>query len=320
MVGLDEKKARCIICGGNDYDTLYTSLPDYLMSDFSIQASYVRCKTCGLIFQITDESIDLSEFYPHDYDPYITEEYINGLSIFQRFLFYYGIQKRRRIVERFKDSGNILDIGCSTGIFLTEMQKTGKWNCFGVEPNPYAASTGQKLGLRIHIGKFEETFFPEAYFDVITMWDVLEHVTNPKNTISEIYRILSNDGVLVVRLPNYDSLDAKMFGQYWAGFDPPRHLFVFNRSTLSNLFRQCGFEIIYKTTNVGAFPTFLLSFRFLITSNPQKFHLLGYLYNYLSNPIFRILLSPLFFMIGFLSLGPSLVVVAKKVYDRNSEN
>jgi len=320
MVGLSKENTQCIICGSSDYDTLYTSLPDYLMNDFSIQASYVRCKVCGLIYQKRDDSIDLSVFYPNDYEPYITEDYINNLSRPQRFLFHYGIQKRKRLVEKFKASGNILDIGCSTGIFLLEMQKTNKWNCFGVEPNAYAASIGRDLDLRIYNSKLEETSFPEAYFDVVTMWDVLEHVINPKNIISEINRILRDDGVLVVRLPNYDSLDAKLFGQFWAGFDPPRHLFVFNHSTLSNLFRQCGFEIIYKTTNVGAFPTFLLSFRFLITSNPQKFHLLGYLYHYLSKPIFRVILSPLFFMIGFLSLGPSLVVVAKKAYDRNSKN
>lgn len=313
MVGLNEM-LKCIVCNSVDYKILYESLPDYLLSNFSVQATYVQCQNCGLIFQHPPAlTTDINEYYPERYSPYISKNEINQMSIIHKIIANYGISKRCNIIYKFKKSGSILDVGCSTGLFLDRLQKTGNWICTGIEPNEYAAKIAQSYGLNVIQGTLENIKIKESQFDVITLWDVLEHIPNPNRDLTIIHKLLKNDGILFIRVPNYDSIDAKLFGPLWAGFDPPRHYFVFSKSTLIRLINQNGFKVLYRTTNFGAYPTFLLSVRFLVTSIQRENINLEVLYSVLSNPLIKLALSPLFYLIGILQIGPSQLVIAKKI-------
>lgn len=314
MVGV-KNSLSCIICGSIDHEFLYQALPDYLLSNYSIKISYVQCKNCGLIFQYPPLPFSkVQEYYPENYESFITKIDIDKMSTIQKASIYYGLYKRIRIIRKFKKSGSILDVGCSTGLFLKTLQDTGKWNCTGIEPNEYAAAIALSYDLNVLQGTLENLDMSKNQFDVITLWDVLEHIPNPNQDLERIYRIIKDDGILVVRVPNIDSIDARLFGAYWAGFDPPRHYFAFSEQTLRRLLHKNNFEVIYRTTNIGSYPTFLLSLRFFLDYCTKRRHIkLQGLYSILSTPFARIVLSPLFYLTGVLRRGPSQIVVARKI-------
>jgi SAM-dependent methyltransferase len=301
----------CNLCGSNDFVLIY-SIPDHLLGHKDPLYQFVRCQKCGLVYQNPRPTIEeITKFYPDHYESYQIPQ---PRSWFLRNAYQYGLKKRAKFVLKHKKSGKLLDIGCGPGLFLHEMNKYGGWEPFGVEISPYAAEIARnQFGLSVFCGTLEQANFPDNYFDAITMWDVLEHLHDPSFTLKEINRILKPDGIIVIRVPNLDSLDAKFFGKYWAGWDAPRHLFVFGKKSLKALLNKCGFSAVGFSSRSGGYPTFLLSLRFwlegigLDTSNFIR-HVVELLYH----PVVRVLTAPLFFIPTLWQLGPLLVVVAQK--------
>jgi len=138
-----------------------------------------------------------------------------------------------------------LDIGCATGEFLDFFKKKG-WKVSGVEPNESARNYAiQTYNLNVMEEKDIQALADEK-FDVVTMWHVLEHVHDINERVSQIYRILKNDGSTVIAVPNFMSNDASFYKQFWAGYDLPRHLFHFSEKTITALFEKSGFSFIEK--------------------------------------------------------------------------
>lgn len=222
-----------------------------------------RCARCGLHFlnpQPTGE--ELARYYPEGYEPFVTPT-PGQLPLLQRLGVQYGLDKRCRAVLRYKRGGRLLEIGCAKGLFLDAMRRTGDWQLHGVEISELAARYArERLALDVFHGPLEKAEFPDRHFDVVVMWDVLEHVYRPKETLIEIRRVLKPDGVLVVRVPLLDSWDHKLFGAYWAGWDAPRHLTVFSMHTLNLMLAQTGFNVERVACISGSYPAFVLSMRF----------------------------------------------------------
>jgi SAM-dependent methyltransferase len=152
--------------------------------------------------------------------------------------------KRLRAIERLKPGGYLLDVGCGTGIFLAEAIRRRRWEVIGVEPNEYAATYArQRLGINIFIERFTKVHLPAGAFDIITMWNVLEHFDKPIANLRYAYHLLHDGGWLVLSIPNLESLDARLFGAYWVGWDLPRHLYLFPRRVLRNILTQIGFTV-----------------------------------------------------------------------------
>jgi SAM-dependent methyltransferase len=212
-----------------------------------------------------------------------------------------------------KQSGNLLDIGCAKGSFLLEMEKSSNWNLFGLEVNPQVAYFARKeYGLNVRVGDLENVQFPDVFFDVITLWDVLEHVHNPMSQLKEIFRILNSNGILVLRIPNYDSWESRLFGRYWAGLDAPRHLYVFSPDTITKYLKKSNFKVLEINTRSGGYSTFLLSLRFWLYDQANNHKFRDYVLNILSNPISRFLFFPLFFFSGLGLKGSVLTIIAVK--------
>ncbi|HET8753308.1 MAG TPA: class I SAM-dependent methyltransferase, partial [Salinimicrobium sp.] len=131
---------------------------------------------------------------------------------------HFMLDKKIKWIEAEKgDRGKLLDIGAGTGDFLVKA-KTKNWNVDGVEPNPEARNLAAKKG----IGMYKDTEnFSSSTFDVITMWHVLEHVPDLDLQINELFRLLKNDGLLVIAVPNFKSWDAQKYNEHWAAFDVP---------------------------------------------------------------------------------------------------
>lgn len=249
----------CLLCGGTISKQMWLTRDRlcHCPGEFPL----VKCLACGLVYlspRPTRESIQ--RYYPTEYQPYSmvpTED----LALPTRLSVRYGLLKRCRFVKSFRDTGRLLDIGCGTGHFLAAMRRIPGWEVVGVEPSETAYKFArERYGLCVHLGDLESASFQNRTFDVVTMWDTLEHLHNPIADLLEVKRILKSDGYLIVRTPSLDSLDALVFGQYWQGLDSPRHLAIFTRRTLTGLLEKAGFTVETVKTGTGSYFVWHLSF------------------------------------------------------------
>ena len=166
-------------------------------------------------------------------------------------------------MRRHKREGRLLEIGCANGLFLDALRREGNWQVQGVDTSEVAVRYArERLGLDVFLGPVEDARFADRSFDAVVMWDVLEHVHRPKETLLEIHRMLKADGVLVARLPLLDSWDHALFGRYWAGWDIPRHLTIFSMQTLRLMLECTGFRLKRTASISGSYPSFVQSMRF----------------------------------------------------------
>ncbi|MBI4437181.1 MAG: methyltransferase domain-containing protein [Candidatus Omnitrophica bacterium] len=149
--------------------------------------------------------------------------------------------------------GRLLDVGCSRGHFLNGLKREG-WEVEGIEVSKEAVSQAEKeFGLKIFQGKLEDAPFPENSFDVVTCWDVLEHVPEPVPFLKKCRSLLKGGGILFIDTPNVESLYACLIGRKWVGFNR-YHLFYYSPETLRDILRKVGFEEIgIRTTHVNLF-------------------------------------------------------------------
>ena len=148
-----------------------------------------------------------------------------------------------KLINSFEHSSkNLLDVGCGTGDFLNTCNVAG-WNVVGVEPNKKAqqlATDKLKSNSKIVSDLFE---IKNEQFDVITLWHVLEHVSNLEVYISKLKQLLKPNGTLIIAVPNYKSFDADHYKEFWAAFDAPRHLWHFSKKSISVLFSKENLKV-----------------------------------------------------------------------------
>jgi SAM-dependent methyltransferase len=117
----------------------------------------------------------------------------------------------------------------------------------GIEPGGRAAEYArQRLGVEVHHGRFSEIQLPEASFDVVVLWNVVEHLDQPVGDLKYAQRLLKDGGWLVFSVPNLESLERGVFKDYWVGWDLPRHLYLFSQPTLKEILEATGFQLVAK--------------------------------------------------------------------------
>lgn len=177
-----------------------------------------------------------------------------------------------KFIFKSKKTGKVLDIGAGTGLFLTRFKEEG-WVVEGVELSETASLLAKK---RYKIGLKTEDFlgcnFPKNYFDVVSLINTLEHLYRPKETLRKIDEVLKEDGILVIVVPNIESLGAKIFVKNWHPLQPPRHLYHFSPSTLRRMLNGTGFQIkkISHSYWVHNYYSLFESFRFLSSPRFKK--------------------------------------------------
>ncbi|GAB3687020.1 class I SAM-dependent methyltransferase [Spirosoma flavus] len=174
----------------------------------------------------------------------------------------YTLRSKVNLINKLNGTqGAILDVGCGTGAFLESCRNNG-WKVMGMEPDPDARKISSKK-LEAEIQSNLSAIVGSKPFDIITLWHVLEHIADLNVTIPQLHQLLSQNGTLLIAVPNSDSYDAQYFKQYWAAYDVPRHLHHFTPKTISRLFEKHGFKLVYKKPMVfDAFYIGLLSTRY----------------------------------------------------------
>jgi 2-polyprenyl-3-methyl-5-hydroxy-6-metoxy-1,4-benzoquinol methylase len=298
----------CALCGSSESQPLY-QIADYWSDRLDIQASLVTCARCGLIYQNPRPTrAEMGQHYGPEYEVFAKK----GGGLFPNR----GQVQRCAMVTAQKQPGSLLDIGCATGTFLLEMQKQPGWTLTGLEPDAGAAEAARANGLQVIHSSLDELELPDASFDAVTMWDVLEHLHDPSAALGKIHRLLKPGGVLVARLPNGASHDARLFGPYWAGLDAPRHLYVFTPQTLAALLGQNGFELVATNTHLGNYLNFVKSVRFALTAKRWSQTRRKWVNRLLANPVSRLLAAPLFALRDANQGGSALTFAARKIEPR----
>ncbi|MHB1002441.1 MAG: class I SAM-dependent methyltransferase [Thermoleophilia bacterium] len=237
----------CDVCGGRHHDLLFVAR-DRL---FGIEGEFplVRCQECGLVFISPRPGFEeMGRFYPQeDYDLYnkaagMTEKSMDQLGRLQ------GPRKGR--IDKYRDSGRLLDIGFGGGDFLYFMKECG-WDVSGVDYNEKMVELArEEMGIDARVGQLEDAAFDEGSFDVVTLWGVLEHVQSPRQTVAEINRVTGDGALLVIYTQNAAAPEARLLGPDWFIYEAPRHLYSFNADNLTRMLESEGFrvaEVVYET-------------------------------------------------------------------------
>jgi SAM-dependent methyltransferase len=150
----------------------------------------------------------------------------------------------RRMDGFARDKGLLLEVGCAYGYFLDEARKSG-WGVVGVEPSPPAARFArEELDLNVTSGGLEDVEVEEGSLGAVVLWDVIEHLPEPRRTLKRAYDLLAPGGILAVSTGDIHSLSARIHGRQWSLLTPPWHLFFFSRSTLRRLVEGEGFTVL----------------------------------------------------------------------------
>jgi 2-polyprenyl-3-methyl-5-hydroxy-6-metoxy-1,4-benzoquinol methylase len=154
-----------------------------------------------------------------------------------------SLKKKLNLINSYSSQEkNLLDVGCGTGDFL-EIAQQNNWHVSGIEPNEKARNIANKKTNNAVFKTDQLLKFESNSFDVITLWHVLEHLPNIEDHISVFKKLLKPKGTLVIAVPNYKSYDAKHYKQFWAAYDVPRHLWHFNKASISKLVSKQSFKV-----------------------------------------------------------------------------
>jgi len=233
---------NCLICGSKEFEP-FLVCKDYTFSkeNFNIQ----KCKLCD--FKFTNPRPDDSNIGTY----YKSEEYISHTNtkkgIINRMYHYvrsYTLLKKIQLISSYVSRGTILDYGCGTGMFLSACEQDG-WNTIGMEPDDQARKLAKTQNIQVFTDKKQlKENIKDSSLQVITLWHVLEHVTDLDDTLTFFKSALNKNGVLIIAVPNPASYDAKYYKEYWAAYDVPRHLYHFEENTVKRLLSNYKFQLI----------------------------------------------------------------------------
>lgn len=208
----------------------------------------VRCPGCQLVFVGQDPAhIDFKALYGESY-------YSGGSDAV--FADYVGQQAARRaqarrklwllrhLAPRLPAGGHWLDVGCAAGFFLAEAQ--AHYQVQGVELSDWSSAFArERLGLPVFTGTLQQAALPAAQFDVVSLWDVIEHVADPLPLLAEVARVLKPGGQVVVSTGDWGSAYAQARQPQWHLLTPPWHLSFFSRATLAEAGRRAGLRCLH---------------------------------------------------------------------------
>jgi len=204
---------------------------------------YVQCNKCSLLYVFPRDNKDAFEKNLKDRERPAGHK--KSPARMAR-----DVKQKVDIVRKWKNNGKILDIGCADGDFLKEAQKQG-FEPAGIEITECFAARARERGINILCNDVLQADLPGETFDIITMWDTIEHLYQPLETVQKAYVLLKNGGVLFIFTPNIEGMSAFLFGKDWQNIHPEGHLLLFSPKTLEALVEKTGLTVKNsRTTNI----------------------------------------------------------------------
>lgn len=217
----------CLLCSSPELQELKGYEKKYL----------VICRDCNFVFC---NRVPTQDELKNHYLDYPRDKEISPITIsrYHQLLDYF---------ERFRKTNNIIDVGCGDGHFL-QVAKTRNWNVYGVEFTKEAVEVCQSKGIEMKIGPLSKNCYSADFFDIITSFEVIEHINNPSQEAQAFQKFLRTGGLLYVTTPNFNSISRNLVGSNWGIIGYPEHLCYYTRSTLTKLFAEFRFQRIKSST------------------------------------------------------------------------
>lgn len=339
------EKTRCNFCGKvnskllfHAIDRQYDSVPPDIWCDV------VKCKNCGLIYlspRVKEEYIE--KFYPEN--EYYTRKQANsgklrkrkedlfkmvaclyfgysenaikfesefnhiGLLLLAKIVFKFFPFKYRQILP-YTRNGRLLDFGFGSGDYLRRMKNLG-WKCWGVEKDKKAIEEMNKKQIPSFLDLWDSKI-PENYFDWVNAYHSIEHTHKPKLTIQRIFNILKSGGKFYIGLPNFNSLNGRIFRSYWYNLSTPIHPYVFTKNSIINFLKDSGFteiKIYYRSLAQGILGSIQNIINAFISHLTKKKYTKMFLRD---NLLLRLLFLPIVKIVDYLKLGDRIEIIATK--------
>jgi len=217
---------------------------DFLFESTSKTFTLYSCEACRCLFlHPMPDSREIERFYPADY--WWNARRSGGLKKLESV--YRKLALRDHIAFITKAAGDrgvdVLDVGCGSGTLLGLLKHRG-FRVTGLDFSAEAAAIAKaENGVDVAVGTLEEAHFPAESFDVVTLFHVMEHVTNPRLVLAQVSRVLKPNGVAILQVPNIESWQFKIFGARWYGLDIPRHVIDYSRNSMLKLLADSGFIV-----------------------------------------------------------------------------
>ncbi|MBX7253532.1 MAG: class I SAM-dependent methyltransferase [Candidatus Promineofilum sp.] len=241
----------CNLCGRDDYRVRFpaTTEPDALRVDafrcthagYGHHPQIVECRHCGLVYANPRWPTDtvLEAYTSVEDETYVEERHGRELT------FRHHLRRIERIVGPAAGRA-LLDVGAYIGVFV-EVAAAAGWRAQGVEPSSWAAAEAQRRGLAVHTGTLDSVDLPPESFDLITMWDVIEHLSDPAAELARARRLLRPGGWLVAHTMDISAPLARIMGPRWPWL-MDMHIYYFDRRTLPAMFTANGLRVVWQGT------------------------------------------------------------------------
>lgn len=230
---------KCGFCFSTNGKFQYTT-SDIFGDDWKIY----HCQECKAYYLSPFPSPEqFSRAYDETY--YGEEDKKFSFPLIENVLDYFRNSRARNVKTYLKNNDSVLDIGCGNGGFLQSLKNFGDYKLFGSELSEDSAKRAlRNKDIEMHIGELKDESFENGSLDLITLFHVFEHLSQPKSTLSFIQKKLKANGYVVMSFPNIDSWQSKLFKGHWLHLDPPRHLFLFKPSDFISIMEEMGFKLV----------------------------------------------------------------------------
>lgn len=240
--------ARCIACDSSQFDVAYkvTDTNQGVSGEWNLKV----CASCGLgVIDPFPTQDDVASFYVDQFYTKDGKRFQGWVERLREMLAWLRGRYIERIVQH---KGRLLDFGAGAGHFA-KVQRLRGWEVYSVDPYSSRANSSNLSTLDGDKIRLE---FPDHYFDVVTLWYVIEHLRNPDAAIEEFKRVLKPGGLLVLAQQDFASVQARFFGPRWLILDPPRHIWQFSEFSLLKLvarhnYKKCA--ISHSSIELGPF-------------------------------------------------------------------
>lgn len=281
-----ETTEKCPVCEASESILLWWGIDR--LYQLPGRFGLLECVNCGLVRLSPRPTVKaIAEYYPADYGAYVVPEFsidtvgagdslglrnavrnsvLSDLGyervplrlwqkilrpILRRLYYKQATYGYGDVFPRFTRNGRVLEVGCGNGAFLSYLKHHG-WEVQGVDLSPFAADQAKKLfGIDVFVGELDEVPFDFESFDYVHLSHVVEHFFDPLSALQKIYDLMKPGATVYIEVPNAESIAAKLSGEYWYGWDVPRHLFTFSPSNLELVLKRSGLEVV-KTKTVLA--------------------------------------------------------------------
>ncbi len=263
------KDVPCNFCGADDPRVIYPSTVNPQdLSKFECSCTcerhgeyyqLVQCRHCGLCYSSPrPDARMLAAGYASVEDAVYQEEMGGRVKTFQRNL---------RNISRYKKSGTLLDVGSSMGVFLSEAKKAG-WDALGIEPSAWCVQQGRRLlNIDVRQGTDDDLGSFGRKFDVVALWDVLEHVDDPLKTLQNCKDVLAQEGILVFSTVDIGSRYARLLGKRWPWL-MKMHIYYFDKRSIQKYLDKVGLELLEIRTYKHTVSLNYLLYKFNSISKP----------------------------------------------------